>query len=91
MTCHAPFRFWKPALYALAVLTCLRVWLGPMQILPRAEAQIPDAGMQRKQLLEEVHRTNELLTEIKQMLTAHTFNVRMAGADNPPERLPTDR
>lgn len=88
---YTPNRLWKPALYALAVLTCLRVWLGPTQILPQAEAQIPDAGLQRKLLLEEVQRTNELLIEIKQLLTDHTFNVRIAGADNPLERLRTDR
>lgn len=91
MTGHAPSRLWKSALYVLAVLTCLRVWLGPTQILPRAEAQIPDAGMQRKLMLEEAQRTNQLLAEIRQILTVQTLNVRIAGADNPPEGLPTDR
>lgn len=91
MNRNASSQFWKPALYVLAVLSCLRVWTGPTQILPRAEAQIPDAGLQRKLLHEELQRTNEQLAEIKQLLSTHTLNVRIAGADNPPERLPTDR
>lgn len=66
----------------LVLLTCLRVWLGPFPIIETAQAQIPDAGLQRKILVEEVRKTNQLLTEIKQLLTSHTFNVRMEGADN---------
>ncbi len=64
------------------VVTCLRVWVGPVAILEPARAQIPDSGRQRKQLLEEARRTNQLLTEIKQLLKDHTFNVRMERADN---------
>lgn len=64
------------------VVTCLRVWVGPLAILEPARAQIPDSGRQRKQLLEEARRTNQLLTEIKQLLKDHTFNVRTERADN---------
>lgn len=67
-------------LFVLA--TCLWVWVGPGTILEPARAQIPDSGMQRKLLLEEARQTNLLLTEIKQLLKDHTFNVRIEGADN---------
>ena len=63
-------------------LTCVRVWIGPTTVIKAAQAQIPDAGLQRKQMLEETRRTNELLTQIVQLLKDHTFNVRMLGADN---------
>lgn len=64
------------------LLTCIRVWVGPAAILEQAQAQVPDSGKQRRLLLEETRRTNQLLTEIRQLLEAHTFNVRIQGADN---------
>ena len=64
------------------LLTCIRVWVGPTQILNQAQAQIPDSGMQRKLLLDEARRTNQLLGRIEQFLKTHTFNVRIKGADN---------
>jgi len=66
-------------------LTCLRVWSGPITFLERAEAQIPDSGLQRKQQLDEIRHTNELLSEIKQILLTRTFNVVVQGADNTSE------
>ncbi len=63
------------------LLTCIRVWVGPEAILEQAQAQIPDSGMQRKQLLEESRQTNRILLEIKQLLKTHTINVRIQGAD----------
>ena len=64
------------------VLTCLRIWLGPFPLLERAEAQIPDAGLQRKQILDEARHTNELLSDIKRILESQTLHVRLEGADN---------
>lgn len=52
-------------------------------MLPQAYGQIPDAGLQRKLILEEAVRTNQLLAEIKIMLAERTLNVRIQGADNP--------
>ena len=68
---------------AVVVLaTCLRVWFGPLPFVETAQAQIPDSGLQRKLLLEEAKQSTQLLRDIKQILTSHTFNVRMEGADN---------
>lgn len=69
-------------LTTLLFLTCLKIWIGPTPILSPAQAQIPDSGMQRKQLLVEARRTNQLLVEIKQFLATQTLNVRIEGADN---------
>ncbi len=75
--------FLRIVMVAFAVLTCIRVWMGPVAVLPEAQAQIPDSGMQRKLLLEEIRRTNLLLGEIKDLMQKQTFNVRVEGADNP--------
>ena len=75
-------RFFTRALAALVLLTCFRVWTWPAPMLPVAQAQIPDSGLQRKLLLDEAKRTNQLLGEIRQILTSHIFNVRVEGADN---------
>lgn len=64
------------------ILTCFRIWLGPFSLLERAEAQIPDAGLQRKQIVDETRRTNELLSDIKRILETQTLHVRLQGADN---------
>lgn len=79
---HEKRRWIHRTIVFVVLLTCLRVWLGPMAIVEPAYAQIPDPGMQRKQLLEETRKSNRLLTEIQQLLKTHTFNVRVQGADN---------
>lgn len=70
------------AVVGFVLLTCLRVWTGPLPMLESAYGQIPDAGMQRKQLLDEAKKSNELLTDIRQALTQGTLHVRVEGADN---------
>ena len=49
----------------------------------QARAQIPNSGLQRKRILQEARRTNELLEEILKVLRKGTLNVRIRGADNP--------
>ena len=75
-------RFLDRLVVFFVILTCLRIWLGPLPLLERAEAQIPDAGLQRKQLVEQAQRTNELLSDIKRILETQTLHVRLQGADN---------
>ena len=79
---HHPRRLWHVLIVLLLLSACVRLWVGPVRLVEPASAQIPDSGLQRKQLLDEARRTNELLTEIKQLLKEHTFNVRCEGADN---------
>lgn len=59
------------------VVTILRVWLGPEPWDPRAEAAIPDSGLQRKLILEEVQRANDTLARIEGLLKSGTFDVRV--------------
>ena len=75
-------RFVNRVVTLFVALTCLRIWVGPFPLLERAEAQIPDAGLQRKQILDEAKHTNELLSDIKRILESQTLHVRLEGADN---------
>ena len=75
-------RFVDRLVVFFVILTCFRIWLGPFPLLERAEAQIPDAGLQRKQLVEAAQHTNELLSDIKRILETQTLHVRLEGADN---------
>ena len=75
-------RFVDRLVVFFVILTCFRIWLGPFPLLERAEAQIPDAGLQRKQLVEQAQRTNELLSDIKRILETQTLHVSLQGADN---------
>ena len=79
---HQKASFLRIALVLFVLLTCVRVWLGPEPMVDTAQAQIPDAGSQRRAMVDEIRRTNQLLTEIKQILSTQTLNVRIQGADN---------
>lgn len=62
--------------------TAWKVWFGVPEILPVARAQIPDSGTQRKVLIEEVRRTNQLLSQLHQTIKTGTLKVRIEGTDN---------
>lgn len=68
-------------LLVFVLASCLRVWLGPIPILPRAQAQIPDSGKQRFELIGQAQQTNHLLEQILATLREGTLNVRMDGTD----------
>ncbi|NOT00124.1 MAG: hypothetical protein HOP29_05810 [Phycisphaerales bacterium] len=61
--------------------TVWKVWL-PTPSLPAAQAQIPDSGLQRQQILDEVRKTNQLLADVREFAKGHTFKVRIEGTDN---------
>jgi hypothetical protein len=69
----------------LILITALRVWIGPVSLPTPAAAQIPDSGLQRKELVEAVRQTNRLLTDIKVILESRTLHVRLTSADNQAE------
>lgn len=71
----------RPWVIALIVATCIRVWIGPEPIVPTAQAQIPNAGTQRLELITEVRKTNEMLFRIATLLETGTLKVEMAGTD----------
>ena len=63
------------------VATCWKAWFGDPQVLPIAAAQIPDSGMQRKVLIDEIRKTNQLITQLAATMKTHTFKVRIQGTD----------
>lgn len=67
---------------AFVLISCARMWIDSGSAIDVAQAQIPDSGLQRKQAIEEAARTNQLLSEIKQLLASGTLNVRIVSADN---------
>lgn len=58
----------------------IQLWSAAPSILPEAQAQIPDTGMQRKQLIDEARRTNELLSDILTQLREKPMKVRIVTA-----------
>ena len=81
-------RAWKTLFVGFVLVSCLRVWLGPTEVLPRAQAQIPDAGTQRVAQIQISKETNRLLGEILSTLRKGTLNVRQVSTDNNGERAP---
>ncbi len=64
----------------LAVIAVeLSALIGPLG--PRAMAQIPDSGLQRKQLIDAQDRGNALLDSILQHLRTQTIKVKVVGTD----------
>ena len=73
------------AFLILMMLTLAKVWLPAATEPVTAEAQIPDAGAQRVQLVEEARRTNEILIEIRDILRKEPLQVVVRSADNQDE------
>lgn len=82
------YRWVRPVIGAAIALSCMKVWLAP-DTSNAVVAQIPDSGLQRKQLIDEQRRTNELLMDIKRTLEERTINVRVQSADNPSSAIKT--
>ncbi len=64
------------------ILTCFRVWVGPVSANAQRPTTLPDSALQRKLQLEELKRSNEILQDIRRILTSQTLKVRIEGADN---------
>lgn len=67
---------------AFVVLTCLRVWVGPVNAQAQRPTTLPDSALQRLLQLKELQRSNEILHEIRDILKTQTLKVRIEGADN---------
>ncbi len=65
----------------LLALITLRLWMTPVELLPRAEAQFGDSGAQRMKLLKATEKTNALLVDIHATLKG-TLNVQIEGEQN---------
>jgi hypothetical protein len=86
-TCQRLARF---VIGALLLATFVRVWASPGMAIETAQAQIPDAGAQRLDLLREVRRTNELLEKLLQALAKDTLKVEVRNFDDMPSAPPDD-
>jgi len=50
--------------------------------LPAAQAQVPDSGLQRKQIVDAIERTNEKLDTLNKLLRTQVLKVRVVSTDN---------
>jgi len=73
-----------------ALLTVIAGLLGALAIelavlispgLPAANAQIPDSGLQRKEMIDALIRTQTKIDEIKDLLRTQVLRVRIVGED----------
>lgn len=75
------------ALVVLLTIIAVELWVARPSGLPTAHAQIPDTALQRKQIVDEGKRTNELLEQILNHLKSKPILVRMSADEKGgPER-----
>ena len=82
-------RFTRGVLAALTVLLtviAVELWAWLPSTAPAAMAQVPDSGAQRNQIIDEAHRTNQLLEQILDHLRTKTVKVKNADTDKADER-----
>ena len=80
------------AVLAILAVTMWKVWLGPGHMLPVASAQmLPDRAADRQQMLAEMRKTNQLLSELVQILKTETLQVRLEGTDKKVAPPPGDQ
>ena len=77
-------RFTRGVLVALTVLLtviAIELWAGRPDMVPAAQAQVPDSGAQRNQIIEDGRRTNQLLEQILEHLRTKAVKVSIADTD----------
>jgi hypothetical protein len=62
----------------LQVLTVAGQWLGQTSALPMASAQVPDAGGQRHEMIEQQKATNAKLDRLISLLESGNVQVKTA-------------
>ncbi|MFH1416760.1 MAG: hypothetical protein ABII12_00520 [Planctomycetota bacterium] len=82
-------RFTRSVLVVIAALLgviAVGLWREGPSMLPTAQAQVPDSGMQRNQLLKETQETNGLLRQILEHLQEKSIAVTMRDGDKEKEK-----
>ncbi len=79
-------RWYRVAVVGLLAVIAAALLDGRPSLLPAASAQIPDTGLQRQQIVDELRVTNQLLDRIARHLETRTVKVRVAS----PDELDTD-
>ena len=69
------------AVVALQVLTVAGQWLGQPTVVSTASAQIPDAGAQRLQIIDELKSVNSKLDRLMGMLESGKLQVQATSND----------
>jgi len=65
----------------LQALILVGQWLGAPSLVTPAQAQIPDAGGQRQEMISLIKGTNDKLDRLIAILESGKLEVRVAGAD----------
>jgi hypothetical protein len=65
----------------LQALILVGQWLGAPSMVTPAQAQIPDAGGQRQEIISLIKGTNDKLDRLIAILESGKLEVRVAGAD----------
>lgn len=79
---HRRPRPWNVILGVLLVATFFKAWAPQEPVLSVAQAQVSNPAEQRRQLVAQARRTNELLSDIKRILESGKLHVRVDAADN---------
>ena len=68
----------------LQSLILLGQWLGTPSVLPTAQAQVPDAGGQRVQMIKELESLNAKTERLITMLESGKVTVRVSNKEEKP-------
>jgi hypothetical protein len=71
---HGCIEFFRFALVLFMILVVLRLWFPAIDLDSSAQAQIPDSGLQRKLLLDELQKTNQTLITSRQNVKHRLLN-----------------
>jgi hypothetical protein len=71
---------WIAIVIALQIMTVLGQWVGTPRATP-AMAQVPDAGLQRNQIIEQLKGTNDRLDKLISLLSGGKLQVTLAKPD----------
>jgi hypothetical protein len=65
----------------LQILTVAGQWLGQPSVLPTVQAQVPDAGAQRNQIIDELKGTNAKLDRLVTLLESGNVHVKTTAVE----------
>jgi uncharacterized protein YpmS len=74
-------RLWLSAITVLLAVIAIELSVFMSPIESRALAQIPDSGLQRKQMVDAQDRTNSILEGILQHLRTQAVKVKVVSTD----------
>jgi hypothetical protein len=68
-------------LTALLTIIAIELWAMQPDVVSPAQAQVPDSGLQRYQMIDEARRTNQLLEQILEHLRTKPVKVNITDTD----------